>query len=159
VSEPRYPRSAASAPRPGAKRRSTFYVALQENSAAQTPKSSPSKKLSNSSQTLSVVEPEKPAPRRTSSSKSPSKSPSVRIVPKQSPVHAPQPSPKVPKKSSSLLQLPSAKRSPSAKPTVLVASTPTVETKRVPVVVVEQHDGDTAQLRKETTEDEAAVHS
>lgn len=101
------------------RRRSTFYVTLSENMTANggtnnsenreildktsNTKMSPQKKLSNSSQTLTVVEPEKNAvSRRTSTPKSssqtyPSKSPSksshvsMKTGTKPSPVHAPQP--------------------------------------------------------------------
>ena len=196
-------------------------------------KTSPTKKLSNSSQALTVIEPEKPAQARRSSTskpyshKSPAKTPSTKVVPKTSPSHAPQPlkactrtiqgpqllklgppqSPKAPKKSSSLLHLSpshncespqktgkplqlslSLRRTPSTKPTVLVASrsssvsTPktnataaaaTVEPKKIPVVVVEQHDGGqdvktgdkreakqpSPQVNKDIAEDESGVHS
>ncbi|PSN50519.1 hypothetical protein C0J52_14360 [Blattella germanica] len=241
------------------RRRSTFYVALAENSNTnngtansdnkETPektntiRTTPSKKLSTSSQTLTIIESEKSVqPRRSStsktsshalSSKSPSKSPSTKIVPKPSPLHAPQPlkactrtiqgpqllklgppqSPRTPKKSSSLLHLStkspsqnldspqktgkplqlslSLRRTPSTKPVVLTArdspkatSTPkinnfaqsssvNVEPKKIPVVVIEQHDGDqdtktgdsregqysTPLLCKEIAEDESGVHS
>lgn len=101
------------------RRRSTFYVTLSENMTpnggtnnsenresldkTSNTKMSPSKKLSNSSQTLTVVEPEKNSvSRRTSTPKSslqahPSKSPSkssqvsVKTGTKPSPVHASQP--------------------------------------------------------------------
>lgn len=101
------------------RRRSTFYVALSENAAAnnsannsenkESPekissiKISPSRRPSNSSQTLTLVEPEKSSvSRRTSTSKPssqalPSKSPSkssqisTKTGTKSSPLHAPQP--------------------------------------------------------------------
>lgn len=142
------------------RRRSTFYVNLSENMTANSgtnnsenrggldktssTKPSPSKRLSNSSQTLAVLEPEKSSvARRTSSSKQtsqavPSRSPSKssKTGTKPSPVHAPQPlkactrtiqgpqllklappqSPKTPKKSSSLLQLSSTKSPESSSP-------------------------------------------
>lgn len=137
------------------RRRSTFYVTLSENMTANggtnnsenresldktsNTKMSPQKKLSNSSQTL-TVEPEKNSVSRRTTPKSssqthPSKSPSksshvsMKTGTKPSPVHVPQPfkactrtvqgpqllrlpppqSPKTPKKSSSLLQLSSIK--------------------------------------------------
>ena len=208
------------------RRRSTFYVALAENSSENkdTPdknntsinKISPSKKMSNSNQALTNVE-----PRRSSTSKSPAhtctKSPAktpTRMVAKSSSLHAPQPlractrtiqgpqllkvgppqSPRTPKKSSSLLQLSSTKspslntdspqktgkplqlslslrRTPSTKPTVVIASksipkstaAQTLEQNKIPVVVVNQPDGDqdvrTPRVNKEVLEDEPGEHS
>jgi hypothetical protein len=101
------------------RRRSTFYVTLSENMASNNgsnnsenkesqekksnAKQSPSRRLSSSSQTLTLMEPEKSyVSRRTSASKpssqvvalkSPSKSSQVsaKVGTKPSPVHAPQP--------------------------------------------------------------------
>lgn len=101
------------------RRRSTFYVNLSENMTANSgtnssenregldkgsnTKMSPSKRLSNTSQTLTLLEPERSSvSRRTSTSKQPSqvlpsRSPSKsfqtssKIGSKPSPVHAPQP--------------------------------------------------------------------